>query len=181
MAHQTEPVVTIFAPAGYGKTTLLAQAAATDRRPFAWVSVEHGDNDPVVLMTHLAQALERITTVGPAVLDALRFSPNSLWSTTVPRLGATLAAVEQPAVVVLDDLHRIREPDSLDVIAALARYVPAGSQLMLAGREEPQLRLARLRAERGVAALDRDEPAGAQLSLALVSSCSWGTCGSRCR
>src|SRR5271167_1935942 len=68
-AHQAEPVVTIFAPAGYGKTTLLTQAAEADPRPFAAISVEHGDNDPVVLMTHLAETLDLVATVGSAVFD----------------------------------------------------------------------------------------------------------------
>src|SRR5271167_688947 len=68
-AHEAEPVVTIFAPAGYGKTTLLAQAAEADPRPFASISVEHGDNDPVVLMTHLAETLDLVATVGSAVFD----------------------------------------------------------------------------------------------------------------
>src|SRR5208283_6139436 len=126
LAHQTEPVVTIVAPAGYGKTTLLAQAEATDPRPFAWVSLEDGDNDPVVLMTHLAEALDRITKVGPGVFDALRLPAGSLWSKSVPRLGAALASIERPAVIVLDDVHALRERDSLDVLAAISGYLPRG-------------------------------------------------------
>ncbi|HME03187.1 MAG TPA: hypothetical protein VKG38_09175, partial [Solirubrobacteraceae bacterium] len=149
--------MTIVAPAGYGKTTLLAQAEAADPRPFAWVALEDGDNDPVVLMTHLAEALDRITKVGPGVFDALRLPASSLWSKSVPRLGAALASIERPAVVVLDDVHVLRERDSLDVLAAISGYLPRGSQLMLAGREESQLRLARLRTERLVAELGRDE------------------------
>ncbi len=47
----------VFAPAGYGKTTLLAQAPEFDGRRFGWISLEDADNDPVVLAAHLAQAL----------------------------------------------------------------------------------------------------------------------------
>jgi LuxR family transcriptional regulator, maltose regulon positive regulatory protein len=146
-AHRAPAVLTIFAPAGYGKTTLLAQAAEADQRPCAWVSLEEGDNDPIVLATHLAEALDRIANAGPGVVDALRLPATALWSTTVPRLGAALASAERPAVIVLDDVHVIGGA-SLDVVAALAAYVPPRSQLMLAGRGQPRLPLARLRAER---------------------------------
>lgn len=149
--------MTIFAPAGYGKSTLLAEVAESDQRPFAWVSLEEGDNDPIVLMSHLAGALDRIAKVGPALFDALRHPGTSLWSTAVPRLGASFASIKRPVVVALDDLHVLRERDSLDVVAAICGYVPPGSQLMLVGREEPQLHLARLRAERRLAELGRED------------------------
>jgi LuxR family maltose regulon positive regulatory protein len=54
------PTVTVVAPAGYGKTTLLALWAAADDRPFAWLSLDAHDNDPIILLTHLAVALDRI-------------------------------------------------------------------------------------------------------------------------
>ena len=156
-AHRTERVVAIFAPAGYGKTTLLGQAAEADPRPFAWVSVEDRDNDPVVLMTQVAHGLERIVKVGPAVFEALRFPVSALWSTTVPRLGAAVASIERAAVVVVDDVDLLCDRDCLDIVAAILAYLPEGSQLVLGGRQEPQLGLARLRAERGLAELGREE------------------------
>ena len=156
-AHRAEPVVAIFAPAGYGKTTLLGQAAEADAWPFAWVSLEDGDNDPVALMTHVAQGLDRIVKVGPAVFEALRFPATALWSTTVPRLGMAIASIERPAVIVLDDVHLLCNRDCLDIVAAIRAYLPAGSQLVLAGRQEPELGLARLRAERSLAELGKDE------------------------
>jgi LuxR family maltose regulon positive regulatory protein len=45
------PIVSVVAPAGYGKTTVLSQWAERDGRAFAWVSVDEGDNDPKVLLT----------------------------------------------------------------------------------------------------------------------------------
>ena len=48
------PVVSVVAPAGYGKTTLLAQWAERDGQAFAWVSVDEKDNDPKVLLTYFA-------------------------------------------------------------------------------------------------------------------------------
>jgi LuxR family transcriptional regulator, maltose regulon positive regulatory protein len=173
-AHRDEPLLAVFAPAGYGKTTLLGQAAEADVRPVAWVSLKDGDNDPLVLMTRLAEGLDRIVKVDPLVLEALRLPANALWSTTVPRLGAAFASIQRPSVIVLDDAHLIRDRDCLDIVTALCACVPEGSQLVLAGRAEPQLGLSRARAQRRLAELGRDQlaldaiEAGALLSAAGV-------------
>jgi LuxR family transcriptional regulator, maltose regulon positive regulatory protein len=172
--QQTVPVVTIFAPAGYGKSTLLAQVAASDERPLSLISLEEADNDPKVLVVHLAEALDRIASVPAAVLDKLRRAGTSLSSTSVPLLGAAWASIERPALLAIDDLHLLSERDSLHVVAAMCGYVPQGSQLMLAGREEPPLQIARIRAERRLTELGRKDlaldaaEAGALLSAAGV-------------
>jgi LuxR family transcriptional regulator, maltose regulon positive regulatory protein len=155
--HRAEPVVAIFAPAGYGKTTLLAQAAEADTRPFAWVSLEDRNNDPVVLVTDVAHGLDRVARVGEDVFEALRFPASALWSSTVPRLQAAFASVAPSVVVVLDDVHLLRNRECLDVVTALCACAAEGSQLVLAGREEPLLGLARVRAERRLAELGRNE------------------------
>ena len=65
------PVVSVVAPAGYGKTTLLAQWAERDGPAFAWVSVDEQDNDPKVLLAYVAAALDAIEPVGERVFGAL--------------------------------------------------------------------------------------------------------------
>src|SRR4051794_22494607 len=66
------PIVTLSAGPGYGKTTALAQwAASNEQRPFAWVSVDQHDNDPVVLLTYVAVALDRLAPIDPGVFEAL--------------------------------------------------------------------------------------------------------------
>ena len=154
--QQTVPVVTIFAPAGYGKSTVLAQVAESDERRVSLISLKEGDNDPVVLAAHLAEGLDRIAGVAPAPTERFQ-RQGALWSTTVPRLGARFASIESPAVLALDDLHLLSERDSLDVVAAICGYVAPGSQLILAGREEPPLRIARLRAERNLVELGTED------------------------
>src|SRR5947208_965377 len=79
------PVVLVVAPAGYGKTTLLAQWAAKDARPFAWLSIDERDNDPVVLLRHLAAALDRVDPLDPPVTEALAASGASIWDAVIPR------------------------------------------------------------------------------------------------
>jgi len=156
-AHQSEPIVAVFAPAGYGKTTLLGQAAQADARTFTWVSLEAGDNDPIVLVEHVAHALARIAKVGRTAIEALRFPASALWSTIVPRLAAAFASADARAVIVLDDVHVLHDPECLDVVAALCACVPERSQVVLAGREEPELGLARLRGEHRLAELGTHE------------------------
>jgi LuxR family maltose regulon positive regulatory protein len=124
-------VISVVAPAGYGKTTLLAQWAARDRRPFAWLSLEHRDNDPAVLSAQLAAALDRIE---PTALRALTAARRSTWTAVLPRLVTALASTSGPIVLVLDDVHHLHDRDCLELLAELAGYVPIGSQLVLGGR-----------------------------------------------
>ena len=65
------PLVLLSAGPGWGKTTLLAQWASRSQRPFAWVSVDEKDNDPIVLLTYVAVALDRVSRLDPSVFDAL--------------------------------------------------------------------------------------------------------------
>jgi len=70
-ASTDTPVVTIVAPPGYGKTTLLAQWIEGDPRPAAWLSLDERDDDPSVLLAHLAVALDRVAPLDPAVFRNL--------------------------------------------------------------------------------------------------------------
>jgi LuxR family transcriptional regulator, maltose regulon positive regulatory protein len=156
------PFATVVAPAGYGKTTLLAWWAEADPRPFAWVALDSRDDDAVVFLRYIAAAIHRVEPLPAEVFDALSGPSRAAWTTRVPRVGAALAAVDMPLVLVLDDLHEIDNPSCLDALAELARYVPAGSLIAVTSREEPALPLARWRAqgwlhEVGVADLRLDE------------------------
>ena len=167
-------VVSVVAPPGYGKTTLLGQWAATDQRQFAWLSLDQRDNDPVVFLTYLAEALNADSTIDPAVFKALTGSGDSLWSRGLPGLVSALAARPEPLVLVLDDVHELENHECLDALAALLLQVPRGSQLVLSGRAEAQLGLPRLRVagellELGPAALAlNDAEAHALLTAAGV-------------
>jgi LuxR family maltose regulon positive regulatory protein len=145
--------VSVVAPAGYGKTTVLGQWAARDARPFAWLSLDHRDNDPVVLLSYLGEALNAGEALAPRVLEALH-DTSSVWSSGLPQLGAALAAREQPVVLVLDDVHELQADESLDALAALALHVPPGSQIVFAGRSAPRIGLAKMRAEGGLYEVD---------------------------
>ena len=141
------PLATVVAPAGYGKTTLLARWAEVDSRPFAWVALDVRDDDPVVFLRYIAAALHLIEPLPPDALGVLTGSSGSGWATLVPRVGASLAAVGRPVVLVLDDLHAVGNPSCFDALAELSRYVPPGSLMAIVSREEPALPLPRWRTQ----------------------------------
>ena len=141
------PVVSVVAPSGYGKTTLLAQWAEGNGQSFAWVSVDEGDNDPKVLLAYVAEALDAVEPVDERVFDALASPGSSVPGSVVPRLGAAFAAMSSPVVLVLDDVHVLQDRECRAALSVLADHVPSGSRLVFAGRAGPPLRIARLRAE----------------------------------
>ena len=143
----SRPIVSVVAPPGYGKTTLLAQWAERNGLAFAWVSVEAPDNDPKVLLSYVAEALDAVEPIDGRVFDALASPGSSVPGSVVPRLGAAFSSMTSPVVLVLDDVHALHDSDCRAALSVLADHVPAGSRLALAGRAEPPLRVARLRAE----------------------------------
>jgi LuxR family transcriptional regulator, maltose regulon positive regulatory protein len=145
LCASTLPLASVSAPAGYGKTTLLARWNEADPRPFAWVALDGRDNDAVLFMLYIAAALHRVEPVAPEVFDALSGPGGSNWTTRIPRLGSALSALDRPLVLVLDDFHILANPSCLDVLAALVEHVPAGSQIAIASRTEPALPLGRWR------------------------------------
>jgi LuxR family maltose regulon positive regulatory protein len=143
----THRIVSVVAPPGYGKTTLLSQWAERSTGTFAWVSVAESDNDPKVLLTYVAEALDAVEPIGERVFDALASPGSSVPGSVVPRLGSAFSSMSSPVVLVLDDVHVLRNRECRAALSALADHVPEGSRLVLAGRAEPPLRIARLRAE----------------------------------
>src|SRR5512132_3175255 len=71
LCASTVPFATVVAPAGYGKTTLLAKWVEADPRPFAWVAVDGGDDDAVVFLRYIAAAIHRVEPIPPETFEAL--------------------------------------------------------------------------------------------------------------
>jgi LuxR family transcriptional regulator, maltose regulon positive regulatory protein len=154
------PVVAVVAPAGYGKTTLLAQWAEHRNHRVGWVSVDDRDNDPAVLLTYVAVAIDRIEPIDPAVFRALA-SPAAAVSGPI-QLVAAIAALSGPVSLVLDHVDAVTKPECLDAIAQLALGLPVGSQLAIGSRSAPPLPAARLRAQGGIVEIGIDDLAMGQ-------------------
>jgi len=146
LAAMHAPVVVVSAPAGYGKTTLLALWRARDERPFAWISLDVGDNDPVALVAAVLGALDPVVSLDEGLAQALAVPEPPLEEVVLPSLVNACADVGREFVLVLDDLHLVTDERSHAAIGYLADRLPAGCQLALATRTEPPLPLASLRA-----------------------------------
>jgi LuxR family transcriptional regulator, maltose regulon positive regulatory protein len=139
-------IVSVVAPAGYGKTTLLSQWAGRSHQAFAWVSVDEGDNDPKVLLTYIAEALDAVEPINGRVFEALWSTESSVPGSVLPRLASAFRSMSSPIALVLDDVHVLHSFECRAAVSVLADHVPGGSRLVLAGRADPPLRVARLRA-----------------------------------
>ena len=139
------PLVLVVAPAGYGKTTLLSQWAARDVRPFAWVSVDEGDDDPVSILRLIAAALDRIEPLPQSALEPLAPERRPAPTKALQRLGATIASRRSPFVLVLDGADALSH-DTIAAVGTLVGHMPPRSMIVLSGRVLPDLPVAALRA-----------------------------------
>ena len=135
----------VCAPAGYGKSTLVAQWSDLDPRPSGWVQLGRGDNDPVVLLAHVVAALERTGPVCGELLEELSGRMPRIDEVALPLLEAELGESD-PFVLVLDDVHVITAEKSRAILAFLVDEVRSGCQLVLVTRGDPGVQLGRLRA-----------------------------------
>ena len=137
-------VVGVTAPAGYGKSTLLAQWAEMEDRRVGWVSLDRFDDDPAALLSVLAAAYARISGNTELIADVRGVGVSAL-GRAAPLLASAFRTSPVPFVLMLDDLHELRSPDCHDVLAVVISGLPRGSQLVAASRAE-QPHLPRLRA-----------------------------------
>ena len=143
-AAERSRVVLVSAPAGYGKSTLVAQWSDLDPRASAWVQLGPRDNDPVVLLARVVAALERTGPVCGELLEELSGRMPRIDEVVVSLLAADLGE-RDPFVLVLDDVHVITAGESRAILARLVDQVRSGCQLMLVTRGDPGVPLGRLR------------------------------------
>jgi LuxR family transcriptional regulator, maltose regulon positive regulatory protein len=136
----------VYAPAGFGKTSLLGDWARRGRRPVAWLSLDAGDSDPARFWRYVAAALD---TVRPGVgqrVEALLQGAQAPLEAVVTMLVNDFVEGSGEVVLVLDDYHLVEALAVHDSLAVLLGRVPPQLRLVLASRADPPLPLARLRA-----------------------------------
>jgi LuxR family transcriptional regulator, maltose regulon positive regulatory protein len=139
------PLAVLIAPAGFGKTTLLAEWMST-RPAAAFLSLDDGDNDRARFVRHLVAALQqRLPMIGAATLALTELAAVPPAALLQPLLNE-LAALHEPIVLVLDDYHHIQALEVHAVLTLLCERTPPQLHLLIASREDPPLPLARLRA-----------------------------------
>jgi LuxR family maltose regulon positive regulatory protein len=148
----------VACPPGFGKSTLLAawRESEAQRRPVAWMTVDEGDDDAVVLWSHVIEALCRACPALPhAELSAMAASAPVL-EVVLPRLVNELVD-EGEVALVLDDFHRLSSAATRDTVAWFVEHLPATTQLVISTRTDPALPLATLRARGQLLELRADD------------------------
>jgi LuxR family maltose regulon positive regulatory protein len=138
-------LVLVCTPAGFGKTTLLADWARRDPRPVGWLSLDEADNDPARFWRHVAAALDPVRPGVAERVTALLGSPPASFEGPVTALVNELAGLPEEVVLVLDDYHLIQAPAVHASVEFLLEHLPPSLRLVLASRADPPLPLARLR------------------------------------
>jgi LuxR family maltose regulon positive regulatory protein len=163
-------LVAVTAPAGYGKSSFLAEWAAAEDRRVAWVSLDHLDDDPAALLVSLASAYCRAGLGGADLVADMAGPGVSVLGRAAPRLASEFRASPVPFVLMLDTLQVLQSPACHDVLDVLIPAIPRGSQLAAASRSEqpylPRMRAAGDALEFGAGDLTLDA-AGAQQIFAL--------------
>ncbi len=157
------PLTVIAAPAGFGKTTLLAEWLATvSHKPdapiraeqAAWLSLDAGDNDPVQFLRYLVAALQTVAPeIGRATLVVLQAAQAPPIDLLLLLLANDLSALPNPCILVLDDYHVIDAPAVHQALTFLLDHLPPQLHLVIATRVDPPLPVARLRVRRQLAEL----------------------------
>ena len=147
-AAETYKLTLLDAPAGWGKTTVLAQwiAQEQDRHRFAWLSLDPADNDLACFWDYVIAALQQADSgISARAVELLRARADPR-QVVLPALLNELAGLEDQIVLVLDDYHLVTNPAIHEELAFVIDRMPPTLRLVLATRSDPPLPLARLRA-----------------------------------
>ena len=142
-------LILVSAPAGSGKTTLVAEwlDSLTDGVKFTWLSLDEGDNDPYRFIMYLIAALRQISTgIGKSVEPLIRSPQPPPGDVIITALVNEIAVIPQPFLLILDDFHVLHSAPIFQQMNFLLEHQPPQMHLVVVTREDPPLPLPRLRA-----------------------------------
>ncbi|WP_444928672.1 HTH-type transcriptional regulator MalT [Microbulbifer sp. SSSA002] len=144
----SDQLLLVTAPAGYGKTTLVASWASQQDNPVAWYTLDASDNEPSQFCRYLVESVHRATGNGVPQTHQLLSAPQRPDpSTLVSHLLSELRSLPSELRIVLDDYHQIDNQQVHDTTRFLLRHAPAGVGIVLTSRSQPPLGLATLRVQ----------------------------------
>jgi LuxR family maltose regulon positive regulatory protein len=142
-------LILVSAPAGSGKTTLIADWVRRGALPTGWLSLDSGDDDPWAFLSCLAEAYDALDPgVGDRVRAMLGAAPPPEPMAIARALVADITAANLDGVIVLDDYHALSDPTIHQLLALLIERAPAAPTLVVITRSDPPLPLPRLRVRR---------------------------------
>jgi len=140
-------VVVVSAPAGSGKTMLLASWAASRPAAPAWLSTDPEDTEPGQFWAHVLAALQAMPDLPPGCALTTMQAPPRMDRRFVAQLVDACGELPHPVPLVLDDLHRIVDTPAMDTLADAVRRGLGNLHLVISTRVDPPLPLQRLRLE----------------------------------
>ena len=162
LENSQRKLLLVIAPAGYGKTTLLADFAEDAPFSVAWLTLDPADRDPRSFVEYVIAAIQqRFPDCGRTTLDALRAAPDITMRSAA--LARTLAAdvyrnVPGVCMLVLDDFHEVNDSAPVTTfLDELLRLVPENLRVLVAGRTLPNLTVSRLAVEDNLYGLGEGE------------------------
>jgi LuxR family transcriptional regulator, maltose regulon positive regulatory protein len=136
----------VVAPAGYGKSTLLSEWAASDERPVVWLTFDSAfANDLDAIVTALVEGFAGAEWMDP---DDVAKLPDPGEPAALAAVMQTLSSAGREFMVVLDDAHVVADTTLREVVEVMRKHIPAGSVIAIGSRSEPALPTGRLRAHR---------------------------------
>ncbi|HSO49248.1 MAG TPA: AAA family ATPase, partial [Acidimicrobiia bacterium] len=145
-ARETD-VIALIAPAGYGKTTLLAQWAESEAGPIAWLTLTRADNDESTLLSHLGMALSRAGLIDSDVSFSLRFGRPLSTSDGLSRIGWALANSQSRGALVIDQAEILKTRVTSRMVQDLIDHLDGRLQLVVASRSSTVIPMAKLRSQ----------------------------------
>ena len=157
-ANIEKKVSFISAPAGFGKSTLLAEWASRVSIPVCWVSLDPAEDDPVKFLSYLISSVQTIWgDLGATILDALRSSGSPPVEYLAKSWINDLSEYSEKFVLILDDFHHISSQEVLDLLIYLIENQPQQLHLLIASRADIPISFSRFRARGEMGVIDIGE------------------------
>jgi LuxR family maltose regulon positive regulatory protein len=143
-------VTLVSAPAGFGKTTIIREWITDNSlgKPFGWLSLDDGDNDPVRFLIYLVAAIQKVNTeIGKSILTSLNSSQIPPLFDLVETLINEISFEAKPFLIILDDYHLIKKVEVHSILQLLLERQPDALHLVIITREDPPFPLPRMRVQ----------------------------------
>ena len=151
-------VVIITAPAGYGKTTLVAQWLENTPRPCAWLTLDKADNDPSRFSQFFSASLQKaFGGTGESLVDLIQVPSKIIGEAFAMSVISVLEGIPGSKTIILDDYHRIHNQSVHEIVWYLIENQPASLKLAILTREDPPFPMARLRTHNRISEIRADQ------------------------